>query len=319
MSNRTLEILYRVVRGEEISVMKLAREHEVSTKSISRDIGKIKDFFAENRDLTGNAELEYCYVNKSYRMISNEFLSAKEMFAVVKSFLGTRALSKTDMTRIISKFKKISSASDQIKLNKIVSNEMIHYSEVKHYCENVKESLWQIVNNIHEKREITITYHKIDKTTSEKRVQPVSLIFMDYYYYMIAFYPDQYEEPRYFRVDRIVNVKEHRQTFDTAIIPNFDVGLLRKRCQFMFFGKLRKIRFEYSGPSVQAILDRLPTAQIIDERSNLYTIEAEVHGDGIKLFLLSQGVWVKVISPLEFVDEMRIEIEKMRRLYKTTR
>ena len=58
--DRTLEILFRVMRGEEVSVKKLADEHQVSTKSISRDIGRVKNFLAENRDLVGNADLAYC-------------------------------------------------------------------------------------------------------------------------------------------------------------------------------------------------------------------------------------------------------------------
>lgn len=41
-----------------------------------------------------------------------------------------------------------------------------------------------------------------------------------------------------------------------------------------------------------------------------------IYGDGIKMYLLSQGSWVKVLAPQEFVDEMQAEIEKMRRLYK---
>ena len=46
-----------------------------------------------------------------------------------------------------------------------------------------------------------------------------------------------------------------------------------------------------------------------------YLIEAEVYGNGIKMFLLSQGSWVKVIAPDEFVKEMKDEIEKMQLLY----
>jgi hypothetical protein len=91
---------------------------------------------------------------------------------------------------------------------------------------------------------------------------------MEYYFYMIAFYPDKYDEPRYFRIDRITDIVEHRQTFDISKIPDFDEGLLRKRCQFMFYGKLRRIRFEYTGPSLQAILDRLPTAKVIEKKRN---------------------------------------------------
>ena len=83
----------------------------------------------------------------------------------------------------------------------------------------------------------------------------------------------------------------------------------------MWPGKLRHIRFEFSGPSAQAILDRLPTARFIDVKGITYTMEAEVYGDGIKMYLLSQGSWVKVLAPQDFADEMQTEIEKMRRMY----
>lgn len=80
-------------------------------------------------------------------------------------------------------------------------------------------------------------------------------------------------------------------------------------------GTTQKIRFEFTGPSLQAILDRLPTAKVIDRYDNKYLIEAEVYGNGIKMFLLSQGSWVKVIAPDEFVKEMKDEIKKMQLLY----
>lgn len=87
----------------------------------------------------------------------------------------------------------------------------------------------------------------------------------------------------------------------------------------MWPGKLRIIRFEFSGPSVQAVLDKLPTAKIIERLGgNKYLIEAEVYGDGIKMWLLSQGAWVKVVAPEEFVAEMRSEINKLAELYGNT-
>jgi hypothetical protein len=52
----------------------------------------------------------------------------------------------------------------------------------------------------------------------------------------------------------------------------------------MWPGKLRTIRFEFNGPSVQAVLDKLPTAKIIERMgNNKYLIEAEVYGDGKRL------------------------------------
>lgn len=40
---------------------------------------------------------------------------------------------------------------------------------------------------------------------------------------------------------------------------------------------------------MEAILDRLPTARIVDEVDGKYVIQAEVFGDGIDMWLRSQG------------------------------
>lgn len=47
----------------------------------------------------------------------------------------------------------------------------------------------------------------------------------------------------------------------------------------------------------------------------MYLIEAEVFGNGIKMYLLSQGSWVKVLEPEQLVEEMRSEIEKLKQIY----
>ena len=92
--------------------------------------------------------------------------------------------------------------------------------------------------------------------------------------------------------------------------------MLRKRSLFMWPGKLRTIRFEFGGPSLQAVLDKLPTARIIERLGDKkYLIEAETYGDGIKMWLLSQGSWVKVVAPEEFVDTVKREIQDMRNNY----
>lgn len=116
-------------------------------------------------------------------------------------------------------------------------------------------------------------------------------------------------------MDRISDVVEHRSHFELDRKFDFDEGELRKKIQFMFPGKCRTIRFEFSGPSLQAVLDRLPTAVVLDIKGNTATIEAKVYGTGIMMYLLSQGSWVKVLAPDDFVEEYKQELEKMRKLY----
>ena len=148
------------------------------------------------------------------------------------------------------------------------------------------------------------------------KIKPVSIMFSEYYFYLIAYKEGETANvPLYFRIDRIADMTVHRETYTLALSQNVDEGILRQKSQFMWPGPNRRIRFEFTGPSVQAILDRIPTAKIIQKNKNSCLIEAEVYGDGIKMFLLSQGHWVKVISPESFVAEMKDEINKMHALY----
>ena len=57
-NSRMLELFFRVLRGETISVKAVAAEYGVSTKSIGRDIGKIQEFLAEHRDQVFNEYLD---------------------------------------------------------------------------------------------------------------------------------------------------------------------------------------------------------------------------------------------------------------------
>ena len=76
----------------------------------------------------------------------------------------------------------------------------------------------------------------------------------------------------------------------------FSDGEFRKRIQFMYAGELRRVTFDYCGASVEAVLDRLPTAKVVSEKNGVYRITAEVYGNGIDMWLRSQGSAVKVVE-----------------------
>lgn len=314
--DRTLEIFFRGLRGEDLAVSRLADEYDVSTKSITRSLNDIKAFLANHRELVGNTGLDYSYQDKCYRLYMDDFLSNKELFALIEVIISSRAFSKKELLTLTDKLKRFTTADDRPKLTRLIQKEIYHYSEVWRDCDSVEDTLWQLVNVIDEKREITVEYYRADRNWKVHRLRPVSLMFSDYYFYMIAFEADgDATIPKYFRVDRIKRITEHRKTFTISDAPDFDEGLLRSRSLFMWPGKLRTIRFEYTGPSVQAALDKLPTAKIIDRCRNGYVLEADVYGDGIRMWLLSQGSWVKVISPAEFVEEIKGEISGMLEAY----
>ena len=222
---RLLEIFFRSLRGEDLSVKKLAAEYGISTKSVSRDIGDLKAFLADHRELVGNTELEYSSQEKCYRLYMDEFLTNKELFALVEVMIGARAFSKEELLTLTGKLKKFTTTEDRPKLDELIRKELYHYAEVKHDCESVQETLWKLVGYIAEKREITIEYYRMDRACKTHRIRPASVMFTDYYFYLIAFLAGEDEErdkPLYFRADRIKRIVEHRGTRNEEETPEFD-------------------------------------------------------------------------------------------------
>ena len=52
---------------------------------------------------------------------------------------------------------------------------------------------------------------------------------------------------------------------------------------------LRKVQFEYKGTSIESVLDCLPTAVIDKVENGVYTVSAEVFGNGFDMWMESQG------------------------------
>ena len=311
-----MQIFFRVLRGEKLSVQNLANEYNVSTKSISRDINDIKAFLSAHRNLVGNTELEYSHQEKCYYLFMDEFLTNKELFSLIEVLIGSRAFSKMELLKLVEKMKQFTTPKDRLKLNELIRKELYNYIEIKHACKSVQATLWQLINCITDKREISIEYYRMDRKLVTHRIRPASVMFTDYYFYLIAFNTEgTLDKPLYFRVDRIKYITEHRKNLIGVEVPEFDEGLLRQRSLFMWPGKLRTIRFEFTGSAIQAVIDKLSTARVIEQNGRIYTVEADVYGDGIKMWLLSQGHRIKVIYPTDFVEEMKNEVELILKNY----
>ena len=109
--------------------------------------------------------------------------------------------------------------------------------------------------------------------------------------------------PTIFRIDRIKKLKGTGENFEVPYLERFEDGEFRKRVQFMLSGKLRTVKFEYTG-ILEVVQDRLPTAEVMEQSkmedgTEKYVITAEVYGKGIDMWLKSQGDKVKVIGEKE--------------------
>ena len=128
-------------------------------------------------------------------------------------------------------------------------------------------------------------------------------MFSEYYFYLTAFLEDKesFENPddlfpTIYRIDRIRSFRVTEEHFAVPYKDRFQEGEFRKRVQFMYGGKLEHIKFKYTGPSIEAVLDRLPTAEIVEQDEDGWLVTAEVFGKGIDMWLRSQGENIQTIN-----------------------
>lgn len=224
-----------------------------------------------------------------------------EILAVSKILLDSRALMKTEMMGILDKLIENCVSQDKQKIvSELIANERFHYVE-PHHGTVFLDKMWEIGKAVRECRVIEVEYGKLkDCKTVHRILQPLALIFSEYYFYLVAFIQNIDREaefdntkdpfPTIYRLDRIRNLRVTNTRFKIPYRDRFEEGEFRKRIQFMYGGRMKTVKFEYYGMSVEAVLDRLPTAKILSEDSGKYVIQAEVFGNGIDMWLNSRAI-----------------------------
>ncbi len=306
---RTLGIYTRLMNGYIVNKAEEANRYGVNERSIQRDIDDIRNYLELDAESHGfiNSVI-YDRGRQGYRLeqIYKMRLTNSEVLAICKILLDSRALTKNEMTDVLQKLIDCCvPQSNQKLVEQLIKNEEFHYIEPRHHTVFL-DTLWDIGTAIQESRYIEIKYQGVLGTTVKTRkLKPLAIIFSEYYFYLTAFIEDEKVRenfdvindafPTIYRVDRIKQLKITNERYRIPYKDRFEEGEFRKRIQFMYGGKLQRIKFEYSGPDIDAILDRLPTAKIIDKLDGNYIVCAEVFGKGIDMWLRSQGEKVKLL------------------------
>lgn len=297
---RLLYIYEQLNKGALIKTKPLSTQLCVSEKTIHRDINALRVYLTEVHQTESKAAIIYDKKLNGYVLVEfeREWLTNEEVLAICKILLESRAFCKEELDILITKLISQVSPIDEKRVNDIIREEKHHYIPLKHNKE-LLSLIWQLTEYITTYKIIKFDYKRQDGKISKKEVIPVSIMFSEFYFYLLAYDVDNSKKyPTIFRIDRIENLKDTKIKFNNSKYNQFNDGEFRKRVQFMYAGELKTIRFKFSGPSLEAILDKLPTAKIIDDKDNpkgTYTIEAQTYGDGVDMWLKTQGDWIKYI------------------------
>lgn len=293
---RLLNLYERLNKGETVSKETLASDFGVSAKTIQRDIDDLRAYLAETHFDECDTSIKYSKAKNGYYLVrqEREWFTNEEVLALCKILLESRAFCKNEMSAIINKILMQSAPNDRKRIEDIIRNEFHSYIPLKH-GKPLLDILWRISDIIRSQKVIRFKYERQDKKIKLKEGKPVAIMFSEFYFYMIAFMTDDTKNiPIVFRIDRISDIEETGEIFQIPYRDRFNDGEFRKRVQFMYSGELKTVRFKYSGV-LEAILDRLPTAKILSEDNGTYTISAETYGNGIYMWLRSQGELVEIL------------------------
>lgn len=302
-SERILKIYSRLTGGQIVKKKELAQYFHVTERSIQRDIEALRCFFAEEGLLQ---EVVYDKKAHGYRLENPALctLENSETLAVCKILLESRSMRKDEMFPILDKLIACCVPGKNKKaVQELLANEKHHYIE-PHHGQNVLDGLWELGQAVHMHRVVEIEYERLkEPRLVTRKIKPVGIMFSEYYFYLTAFLEDKknFETPgdlfpTIYRIDRIRSLRVTDERFTVPYKDRFQEGEFRKRVQFMYGGKLERIRFKYSGLSIESVLDRLPTAEIVEQTDDGWIVEAEVFGKGIEMWLRSQSNSVTLIS-----------------------
>lgn len=309
-ATRMLSMYDRLSNGQMLFKCEEAEFFGVNERSIQRDIEDIREYLDEQAALTGNQrELLYDYKSHGYRIVQSDsgLLSKEEVLAVSKILLDSRAFLKEEMMSLLDRLLSCCVPKENQRLvNELIANEKYHYIELQHK-KSFLNLMWDIGTAIHENHYIEIAYERsTDHQVVHRKVQPLAIMFSEFYFYLAAHIENIDREkafenandkfPTIYRIDRIRGLEVLKETFKIPYKDRFEEGEYRKRIQFMQGGRMQRTKFWYQGGSIEAVLDRLPTAKILKEEEGRVLISAETFGKGIDIWLRSQGDNVEVIQ-----------------------
>lgn len=294
---RLLAIYERLNKGELISKTQLSYDFGVTIKTVQRDIDNLRAYLAETHFAEGEVSIKYDKGKNGYYLVrfEREWLTNEEVLALCKILLESRAFNKSELNGLLKKLLAQVVPSDRKIVDEIIRSEKHCYIPPRHN-KSLLKTIWQLSEYVSKNEIVAFKYSRKDGIKKEHSVKPIAIMFSEYYFYLVSFMADDSKEyPTIFRIDRITGVKGTKEKFTVPYADKFSEGEFRKRVQFMYSGELKRVVFEYSGQSIEAVLDKLPTAEILEQDNGIYTVKVEAYGDGIYMWLRSQGDNVKLI------------------------
>lgn len=162
---RLLSLYERLSRGEVIRKAEMAQKFSVTDKTIQRDIEELRAYFADTRVDEGEASIIYDRVRNGYLLThaASEWLTNKDVLAVCKILLESRAFCKEELNALVKKLLRQTALDDRKQVGQIIRSEQHHYVPLRH-GKKLLSTIWKLSQHMAAQHVIRISYFRQDGT-----------------------------------------------------------------------------------------------------------------------------------------------------------
>ena len=298
--DRLIQIVFLLLRHENITAKQLAEELCVSTRTIYRDINILSvagiPITSQKGFGGGLSLLQGFSLDKSY-------FTQEEQNNIVQALQILKSSNYPDADKSLNKVAGLFSHNLQSEWSEI---DFSYWGSPEKERNNITALERAIIN----KYVITFTYFNAELTVTHQTVEPLKLVFKSHSWYLVA-YSENKKDIRTFKMSRIRELQITNQLFDRELPKDFSITPVYKE--------------EYNTPVFILHFSEKIAYKVYDEFQEKYikklddgTLEVTFRyqlSDWTFLYLLSFGEYVEIIEPVEARNILKEKAKKIFSMY----
>ena len=308
---RILMLYQQLLQGNIVNKTAFTVENQITERTFERDIDDIRLFLSDSYATT---ELVYDKFIDGYKFTGcqKKTFTEFEFLVISKVLFASKALRKDEMIGTVNALQSELPKHSQERVKHLLDNEIFHYQSPSHDKAIIK-MCWDLVQSMLRKVQIELIYEKQDKKLIERTIFPESVIFFDYYFYLIAYLPEEYRQPVFYRLDRI---KEFRIIEHVNVDRCIDVAERRKKLQKMYAGKECLVKFKCNQIIVEKTIAIFPDAVVVGEYDSGVIMEAKVLDKSFIRWTVGRLDAIEVLEPQNIRQMIKEKITALYKKYK---
>lgn len=282
-------------------------------KSLYMDLQLLQDY---GMDIVGEKEGRYY----RYHVAGREF-ELPELKLLVDAVQSSKFITERKSRELIGKLERLGSRYEAGQLQRQVY--------VSGRIKTMNESIYYNVDRIHNAvgRNVKIRFQyfqwNVDKEMQCRHggkfycISPWGVSWDSENYYMIG-YDSEAEKIKYYRVDKMLKISETEEVREgQEVFQSFDMAGFSKKTFGMFAGEETYVKMECENRFAGIMIDRfgqdVPMVKI-DEEHFTVTVNVAVSRQFLA-WVISLGDGVRILSPDKVTEQMRLEGERLMRIY----